>query len=195
MSIFWVLARVFTYLLIFLASLSVSLSMSVSCSRIGPLTLRVIMRPLSFPSSMRTRTWMISPVTPVCPMIWMTSAGVSSLVVSFCSLLIYVAPFLDWSVRVMISLINPVASPSLVMHTLAAGTSMPTDVPIFSLLGTYTYGIFLSSHSSGRCATTSGGSTSSAITTSFACPRSMAFVVSFVPFLIVPVFEAICRAS
>ena len=94
-----------------------------------------------------------------------------------------------------ISLTNPVASPSLTMHAEAAGTSMPIALPIFSLLGTNMYGIFLSSHRSGRCATTSGGSTSSAIITSFAFARSMAFVVSFVPFLTVPVFEAICRAS
>ena len=95
----------------------------------------------------------------------------------------------------IISLISPVASPSLVMHTAAAGTSMPTAVPIFSLLGTNVYGIFLSSHRRGRCATTSGGSTSSAMITSLACARSMAFVVSFVPFLTFPVFEDICRAS
>jgi hypothetical protein len=201
MSIFLVWAKVnsskkFCYrLLIFLASLSVSLSMRMSCSRTGPLTFRVMIRPLSLPSSMRTRTWMISPVTPVCPMIWMISAGVSSLGASFSSLLIYCAPCLVCSSLVRISLISPVASPSLVMHTDAAGTSMPVAVPIFSLLGTYMYGIFLSSHSSGRCATTSGGSTSSAIMTSLACDRSMALVVSFVPFLTWPVFEAIWRAS
>jgi len=47
----------------------------------------------------------------------------------------------------------------------------------------------------GRCATTSGGSTSSAMTTSFACPLSIALVVSFVPLHVVPVCVAICRAS
>jgi hypothetical protein len=55
------------YLLIFLASLSVSLSINMSWTRTGPLTLRVMMRPLSFPSRILTRTWLISPVTPVRP--------------------------------------------------------------------------------------------------------------------------------
>lgn len=95
----------------------------------------------------------------------------------------------------MISLIKPVASPSLSMHADAQGTSMPMDLPSCSLLGTNTYGIFLSSQSNGRCAMTSGGSTSSAITTSFAMARSTALVASFVPFLTTPDFEAIDRAS
>jgi len=90
---------------------------------------------------------------------------------------------------------SPAASPSLMMHADAAGTSMPIALPSFSLLGTNMYGIFLSSHNRGRCATTSGGSTSSAIMTSFASALSMAFVVSFVPFLTDPVFWEICRAS
>jgi len=81
------------------------------------------------------------------------------------------------------------------MQTDADGTSMPTAVPSFCFVGTNIYGIFLSWQRMGRCATTSGGSTSSAMTTSFAMPRSMAFVVSFVPFLTCPVFVAICRAS
>ena len=63
---------------IFFASLSVSLSIRMSCARTGPLTFRVIMRPLSFPSKMRTRTCEISPVTPVRPITWITSDGISA---------------------------------------------------------------------------------------------------------------------
>ena len=55
--------------------------------------------------------------------------------------------------------------------------------------------MFLSSHKIGRCATTSGGSTSSAIKTSLATPLSIAFVVSLVPFLILPVSLACLKAS
>jgi len=43
--------------LIFLASLSVSRSINTSFRRIGPLMFRVIIRPLSLPSSTRTLTW------------------------------------------------------------------------------------------------------------------------------------------
>jgi hypothetical protein len=66
------------YLVIFFASRSVSLSMSMSWTLMGPLTFLEMMRPLSRPSRMRTRTCVISPVTPVRPMIWMTSEGISS---------------------------------------------------------------------------------------------------------------------
>ncbi len=61
--------------------------------------------------------------------------------------------------------------------------------------GTKTIGIFLSSHKIGRWATTSGGWTSSATTTSLAVPRSTAFVVSLVPFLTFPVLDACLRTS
>lgn len=90
---------------------------------------------------------------------------------------------------------NSVASPTAVMHAEAAGTSIPAEVPSFPLWGTKTYGILRSSQSMGRWATTSGGSTSSAMTTSFACPLSTALVVSFVPLHVEPVFVAICSAS
>lgn len=103
--------------------------------------------------------------------------------------------FFSSSILFEISLISSVASPALVMHTEAAGTSIPVDVPSCCLWGTKTYGILCSSQSMGRCATTSGGSTSSAMTTSFACPLSIALVVSFVPLHVVPVCVAICRAS
>jgi hypothetical protein len=62
--------------LIFLASLSVSLSMRMSFVRTGPFTFLVMMRPLSLPSSTRTLTCVIWPVVPVLPIIWMTSAGI-----------------------------------------------------------------------------------------------------------------------
>jgi len=65
----------FTYL-IFLASRSVSRRSSMSSMRTGPFTFRVMIRPLSLPSSILTLTCMISPVSPVLPMIWMTVAGV-----------------------------------------------------------------------------------------------------------------------
>lgn len=66
------------YLVIFFASLSVSRSIRMSCTRTGPLTLRVMILPLSLPSIIRTRTCVISPVTPVRPMICMTSDGTAS---------------------------------------------------------------------------------------------------------------------
>ena len=84
--------------LIFLASRSVSLSKRTSSTRTGPFTLREMIRPLSLPSSMRTLTWEISPVTPALPMTWITCAGVNaassvvslvvSLAVSFASLVV-----------------------------------------------------------------------------------------------------------
>lgn len=66
-----------TLYLIFFASLSVSRSMRTSLSRMGPFTFLVIMRPLSLPSRTLTLTWITSPVTPVRPIICVTSAGVS----------------------------------------------------------------------------------------------------------------------
>lgn len=48
----------------------------MSASLIGPFTLRVRMRPFSFPSRIFTLTCVISPATPVRPTIWTTSAGV-----------------------------------------------------------------------------------------------------------------------
>ncbi len=53
--------------LIFLASRSVSRSIKISFSRIGPFMLRVMILPLSRPSRTRTLTCMTSPVTPVRP--------------------------------------------------------------------------------------------------------------------------------
>src|SRR5579875_2227834 len=72
------------------------------------------------------------------------------------------------------------------MQAEAEPTSMPKAGPMLALVGTKTYGTDLSSQIIGRCATTSGGWTSSAIITSFATPRSIAFVVSFVLFLTLP---------
>ena len=65
----------YTYL-IFLASRSVSRRSSTSSMRTGPFTLRVIIRPLSLPSSILTLTCITSPVSPVLPSIWMTVEGV-----------------------------------------------------------------------------------------------------------------------
>jgi len=50
----------------------------MSSTRMGPFTFLVIMRPLSLPSSMRTRTCEISPVALVRPITWITSAGMCS---------------------------------------------------------------------------------------------------------------------
>ena len=61
--------------MIFLASLSVSLNIRTSSSLIGPLTFRVNILPLSFPSRIFTLTWVISPATPVLPIIWIICAG------------------------------------------------------------------------------------------------------------------------
>ena len=66
------------YRLIFLASLSVSLNIRTSATRTGPFTFLVMILPFSLPSKSRTRTWLISPVVPVRPIIWITSAGVFS---------------------------------------------------------------------------------------------------------------------
>ena len=99
MSTLWVLAKtIFSAILIpiylrviFLASLSVSLSIKRSWTRMGPLTLRVMIRPLSFPPRIRTLTCTISPVTLVRPMTAITSAGVkSACLASLASLLVTV---------------------------------------------------------------------------------------------------------
>ena len=130
--------------------------MRTSWIRTGPLTLREIIRPLSFPSRMRTLTWLISPVTPVRPMTWIISAGVSStcsaasFAFSGLSRTHHWAPRFTCSILPTISFINPAASPSLTIQAAPAGTSIPIAVPIFSLLGTYMYGIFLSSQRRGR---------------------------------------------
>ena len=58
------------------------------------------------------------------------------------------------------------------------------------MLGTKAYAAPCSSHNIGRCATTSGGSTSSAMMISLLIPLSIAFVASFVPLLTFPVSTA-----
>lgn len=89
--------KLYTYL-IFLASLSVSRRSKISSILIGPLTLRVMIRPLSLPSSILTRTCITSPVKPVLPRIWMTVEGVSkseSLLILLYNLLELADDFLD----------------------------------------------------------------------------------------------------
>src|SRR3972149_2509945 len=73
----FVLGNTWHYL-IFLASRSVSLSVRMSPTLIGPFMLRVMIRPLSFPSRSLTRTCITSPVTPVLPITCVTSPGVGS---------------------------------------------------------------------------------------------------------------------
>src|SRR5512145_1471339 len=63
---------------IFFASRSVSRSMMISPSRIGPTVLRVMIRPLLLPSRMRHLTCIASPCMPVEPTTSITSAGVAS---------------------------------------------------------------------------------------------------------------------
>src|SRR5512137_2636894 len=63
---------------IFFASRSVSRSMMISPSRIGPTVLRVMIRPLLLPSRMRHFTCIASPCMPVEPTTSITSAGVAS---------------------------------------------------------------------------------------------------------------------
>ena len=67
------------------------------------------------------------------------------------------------------------ASPASTIVAPAEPTSIPSDAPSSCLLGTKINGAFLSSQRIGRWATTSGGSTSSAITTSFDMPRFYSF--------------------
>jgi hypothetical protein len=66
-----------------LASRCVSLSMRMSPSRMGPMTFRVMIFPLSRPSSTRTLTWDASPAMPVRLMISTTSQGVPSIIGHF----------------------------------------------------------------------------------------------------------------
>src|SRR5512137_2420160 len=63
---------------IFFASRSVSRSITISPSRIGPTVLRVMIRPLLLPSRMRHLTCIASPCMPVEPTTSITSAGVAS---------------------------------------------------------------------------------------------------------------------
>ena len=79
------------------------------------------------------------------------------------------------------------ASPASKIAAAADVTSIPRAFPNSCLLGTNAYAVFCSSHINGRCATTSGGSTSSAIIINLLIPLYMAFVASFVPFLTLPV--------
>ena len=79
------------------------------------------------------------------------------------------------------------ASPASKIAAAADVTSIPSAFPNSCLSGTKAYAVFCSSQINGRCATTSGGSTSSAITINLLIPRSMAFVASLVPFLTLPV--------
>ena len=60
----------------------------------------------------------------------------------------------------------------------------PQALPKSDCLGTYTYGTFLSSQSSGKCSKISNGSVSAASSTKSATPLFKLFVVSLAPFLI-----------
>src|SRR3990170_5154155 len=62
----------------FRASRAVSRSMRTSPTWTDPFTFRVMIRPLSRPSSTRTLTWVASPVIPVRPTTSTTSAGMLS---------------------------------------------------------------------------------------------------------------------
>jgi len=70
------------------------------------------------------------------------------------------------------------ASPASKIAAAAEVMSIPKDLPNSCLLGTKANAAPCSSQRIGRCATTSGGSTSSAITISLLVPRSIAFVAS-----------------
>src|SRR5512137_1926299 len=63
---------------IFFASRSVSRSIMISPSRMGPTVLRVMIRPLLLPSRIRHFTCIASPCMPVEPTTSITSAGVAS---------------------------------------------------------------------------------------------------------------------
>ena len=87
------------------------------------------------------------------------------------------------------------ASPASKIAAAAEVMSIPNELPNSCLLGTKANAAPCSSHRIGRCATTSGGSTSSAITISLLVPRSIAFVASFVHFLTLPLLDATLTAS
>lgn len=119
----------------------------MSASLIGPFTFLVRMRPFSFPSSILTRTWVISPATPVRPTIWTTSAGViDSAVCLLLPLLNYRYAFaaaacappltLDSSWVTWSRMACP--SPASVTAAAAVETSMPIAGPIWSFEETNT---------------------------------------------------------
>ena len=82
------------------------------------------------------------------------------------------------------------ASPESKIAAAAHITSTPNAFPNSCLLGTKVYAAPCSSHNIGRCATTSGGSTSSAMIINLLIPLSIALVASFVPLLTFPVWTA-----
>ena len=87
------------------------------------------------------------------------------------------------------------ASPASNIAAAADVTSIPSAFPNSCLSGTNAYAAPCSSQINGRCATTSGGSTSSAIIINLLIPLSMALVASLVPFLTYPVVAATLNAS
>ena len=124
----------------FLASRAVSLSMRMSPFWTGPMTFRVMIRPLSRPSKTRTFTCIASPVIPVRPMSSTTSAGIPSMIGSppdrdqFLRLPIYF--FSMVSIFFARSSITILALPGFVIATAAVGTSSPDTLPSSVLLGT-----------------------------------------------------------
>src|SRR3989344_4903418 len=80
--------------------------------------------------------------------------------------------------------------PVLAIAIAAQGTPKPAALPKSFLEATKTNGMRFSSHKGGKCITISSGSRSSAMTTSFALPGSIAFVDSLVPFLTFPDWRA-----
>ena len=73
--------------------------------------------------------------------------------------------------------------PSFVVTEAAmTGLDTPHARPSACLLGTNTYGTFLSSANNGRCNKISNGSVSAARTTNSLIPRFSVFVASFAPF-------------
>src|SRR5215204_3164452 len=153
---------IYHYHLILRASRSVSLSIKTSFILTEPLTFLVRILPLSFPSRTLTRTCMTSPGTTF------SSAALLLICQSVSTYYFGVAatPFI---VLIELTTCSTMcwASPASTIVAAAEPTSIPSDAPSCCLLGTKINGAFLSSQRIGRWATTSGGSTSSAITTSF----------------------------
>jgi len=87
------------------------------------------------------------------------------------------------------------ASPASIIATAEHFTFIPTEIPSFSLESTSNNGISFSLHRIGKCCVSSFGSTSAAIATSFATPRSTALVTSLMPLSIFPVLLAFSTTS
>jgi len=77
-----------------------------------------------------------------------------------------------------------------VIEQAITGLETPQARPKASLDSTNTYGLFLSSHSNGKCSRISKGSASAAITINSATPRLSVLVASFAPFFNCLWFEA-----